>query len=123
MLSKIGIAATSGLFTILVGLVKFITGTSSSLWAFAKVFKFLALSTASYLKFFIPLTALLRVFDSAKAQGKLADYKRGAENANLLAKELVHIGKVITKIICTNNIRNWINLVVVLAFFLKEGSG
>ena len=69
------LGATAGLMSVF----KWVMKTDSVFVAFAKTLGFLAKSIGSYLAFLIPITAVMRVVDSAKAQAKLADMKKYAE--------------------------------------------
>ena len=65
---------------------------------FAKTLSFVAKSVGTYLSFLIPVTALLRVIDSAKAQAKLADLKKYAEELPEITKKTTDVARAFASI-------------------------
>ena len=66
--------------------------------AVGKVMMFLASSLKTYLAFFLPLTALFRVIDSARAQAKVADMKRYAEELPNVTKKATDVARAFVAI-------------------------
>ena len=88
------LAAGAGLATML----KWIFKTTSATKAFGMALKFLARSLWLYMKFLVPFTALMRVLDSAKAQAKVADMKRYADELPNVTKKATDLARAFAAI-------------------------
>ena len=88
------LGATAGIMAVF----KWVMKTDSVFVAFAKTLSFLAKSAATYLAFLIPITAVMRVVDSAKAQAKLADMKKYAEELPEITKKTTDVARAFASI-------------------------
>jgi len=99
LMARLGFVAGVGLVGGFGNLLKIIFRTKTALGGFAKLLSFIGTALASYLKFFIPLMALFRVIDSAKAHAKVEDRKKFEMYASVLAEKLMTLKDTILTII------------------------
>ena len=88
------LAGGAGILT----LIKWLTKSNTVAQAVGKTMAFLAKSMATYLAFLVPLTALLRVIDSAKAQAKIADMKRYAGELPIITEKVTQVARAFAAI-------------------------
>ena len=88
------LAAGAGFATML----KWLTKSASMAQVFGKALKFVASSLRTYLSFLVPLTALMRVIDSAKAQAKVADLKRYAKELPNITEKATDLARAFAAI-------------------------
>ena len=79
-------------------LIKWLTKSNTIAQAVGKSMAFLAKSLATYLAFLVPITALMRVIDSAKAQAKLADMKKYAAELPAITEKATQVARAFAAI-------------------------
>ena len=98
-LLKVGIIAGSGIVASIGQLLKWLTRTNSTIKALGKTFLFFFTSIAAYLRFLVPLFAVFRVIDTAKAQARVKDFKRFGESTSLLTQKMLELKDVVVTMV------------------------
>ena len=101
MLATLGLLGGRGALAAGAGLataVKWLLRVQTVGQAVGKVMAFVASSLKTYLAFFIPLTALFRVIDSARAQAKVADMKRYAAELPIVTEKATEVARALAAI-------------------------
>lgn len=88
---KAGALVGGGLFSVL----KWITKTDTALKALSVTFRFLLKGLFSYIKFFAVFQGLFRIIDSARAQAKVADLKKYANELPAITEKTAEVMRVL----------------------------
>ena len=79
-------------------LLKWMTKTNSLATALGASIAFVAKGMATYLSFLVPITALLRVIDSAKAQAKIEDMKKYTSELPIVTDKAIEVARALAAI-------------------------
>ena len=98
-LAKFGLVVGAGLGAALGGVLKTVFKTATALQGFRKLLGFIGAAFVSYMKFFLPILAIGRMLDAAKAKAATEDVKKFGENTSALAEKLIHLKREFQNII------------------------